>query len=119
MERSVKYFTGGLYNILLEQLYDIFVDIFDDYNLVQSVTEPTRHDNVLDLILTSNPTLLSKVECLPGLSYHDIALAKVAIKPAQSKQKHRKIHLYNKADWTTFRSKRTDCQTKFLSEHDG
>ena len=95
------------------------MDILDDYNLVQIVTEPTRHDNVLDLILTSNPTLVSKVECLPGLSDHDIVLAEVAIKPAQTKQKRRKIHLYNKVDWTTFRSKLTDYQTKFLSEHHG
>ena len=58
------------------------MDILDDYSLVQIVTEPTRHDNVLDLILTSNPTLVSKVECLPGLSDHDIVLAEVAIKPA-------------------------------------
>ena len=72
-----------------------------------------------DLILTSNPTLVSKVECLPGLSDHDIVLAGMAIKPAQTKQKRWKIHLYNKAGWTTFRSKLTDYQTKFLSEHHG
>ena len=100
-------------------VYDSFVDILDDYNLVKIVTEPTRHDNVLDLILTSNPTLVSKVECIPSLSDYDVVLAEVAIKPAQTKQKRRKIHLYNKADWTTFRSKLTDYQTKFLSEHHG
>ena len=100
-------------------VYDSFVEILDDFNLVQIVTEPTRHENVLDLILTSNPILVSKVECLPGLSNHDIVLAEVAIKPAQTKQKRKKIHLYNKADWTTFRSKLTDYQAKFLSEHHG
>ena len=55
------------------------MDILDDYNLVQIVKEPTRHETVLDLILTSNPTLVFKVECLPGLSDHDIVLAEVAI----------------------------------------
>ena len=74
-------------------VYDSFVNILDDYNLVQIVIEPTRHDNVLDLFLISNPTLASKVECLPGISDHDIVLAEVAIKPAQTKQKRRKIHL--------------------------
>ena len=38
-------------------VYDSFVEILDDLNLIQTVTEPTRNDNVLDLILTSNPTL--------------------------------------------------------------
>ena len=33
-------------------VYDSFVDILDDFNLVQIVTEPTREDNILDLILT-------------------------------------------------------------------
>ena len=59
------------------------MDILGDYNLVQIVTGPTRHDNVLDLIMTSNPTLASKVEWLPGLSDYDIVLAEVAIKPVQ------------------------------------
>ena len=100
-------------------VYDSFVAILDDYNLVQIVTEPTRRDNVLDLILTSNPTLVSKVECIPGLSDHDIVLAEVAIKPVQAKQQRRKIHLYNKAEWTTFRSKLKDYQLKFLAEQHG
>ena len=84
-------------------VYDSFVEILDGFNLVQIVTEPTRHDNVLDLILTSNPILVSKVDCIPGLSDHDIVSTEVAIKPTQAKQKRRTIHLYNKADWTTFR----------------
>ena len=83
------------------------------------MTEPTREDNILDLILTSNPTLVSKVECLPGLSDHDIVSAEVALKPTEAKQKRRTIHLYNKADWTTFRSKIKEYQTKFLTEHNG
>ena len=100
-------------------VYDSFVEILDDFNLVQTVTQPTRNDNVLDLILTSNPTLVSKIECLPGLSDHDIVSAEVALKPTQAKQKRRTIHLYNKADWTTFQSKLKAYQTKFLSEHHG
>ena len=37
-------------------IYDNFVELLDDFNLTQIVTEPTRLDNILDLILTSNPT---------------------------------------------------------------
>ena len=47
-------------------------------------SEPTRLDNVLDLILTSNPTLVFKVECLPGLSDPDIVLAEVAVKQTKA-----------------------------------
>ena len=60
-------------------VYDYLV--LDAFNLVQIMTEPTRHDDVFDLILTLNPTIVYKVECLPGLSDHDIVLEEVAIKP--------------------------------------
>ena len=33
-------------------LYDDFMTMLDDFSLVQMVTEPTRHENVLDLFLT-------------------------------------------------------------------
>ena len=68
-------------------VYDSFVEVLDDFNLVQIVTEPTRYYNVLDLIPTSNPTLVSKVNCIPGFSDHDIVSVEVAIKPTQAKQK--------------------------------
>ena len=82
-------------------VYDSFVDI-----LMTIMTEPTRHGNVLDLILTSNSTCVSKVECLPGLSDNAIVLTEVAIKPTQAKQKRRKNHLHKRADWTTSQSHR-------------
>ena len=59
--------------------------------LVTIMTEPTRQGNVVDLILTSNPTCVSK----PDLSDHAIVLTEVAIKPTQAKQKRRKTHLNN------------------------
>ena len=78
------------------------------------VTQPTRQDHVLDLFLISNPTLVTDVTILPGLGDHDIVQAEVAVKPTQVNQKHRRIHLYNKADWTTFRSKLKAYQIEIL-----
>lgn len=105
------------HDCMCRSVYENFTDILDDFNLVQMVTQPTRQDHVLDLLLTTNPTLVTKVICLPGLGDHDIVSAEVAVKPTQNKQKRRKIHLFSKADWTTFRSKMKTYQTKFLSEH--
>ena len=48
-------------------LYDDFVSMLDDFGLVQMVNEPTRYDNVLDLFLTSNHTLVQKIEIVPVL----------------------------------------------------
>ena len=35
------------------------------------VSEPTRQDNILDLFLTNNDSLVIKVTILPGISDHD------------------------------------------------
>ena len=79
-------------------MYECFTDILDDFNFVQMVTQPTRQDHVLDLFLTTNPTLVTDVRILLGLGDHDIVSVEVAVKPTHTTQKRRKIHLYNKAD---------------------
>ena len=65
------------------------------------MTEPTRYYNVLDLIPTSNPTLVSKVNCIPGFSDHDIVSIEVAIKPTQAKQKQLWSDITDKLDQRT------------------
>ena len=51
------------------------LEVFNDCLLEQMVTSPTWGQNILDLLLTSNPTLIEKVSVLPGLSDHDIVMA--------------------------------------------
>ena len=99
-------------------MYHTFEDILDDFNFVQIVTEPTQQDNILDLVLVPNPMLVStKITCILGLNDHDIVCVETGAKPTQTKQIHREIYLYNKAEWTTIRSRLKDNQTKFLFEH--
>ena len=66
------------------------------------VTEPTRLENTLDLFITNNPTLVSKVDILPGLSDHDIVYSEVSVRPRVVKQKPRIVHIYKRADWDGF-----------------
>ena len=54
------------------QVYDFFLNLIHDYNFTQVVLEPTRQDNILDLFLTTNPTLITEVKCSPGLGDHDL-----------------------------------------------
>ena len=63
-----------------KQVYDFFLSIINDFNFTQVVTEPTRQDNILDLFLTTNPTLIMKVNCSPGLGDHDIVSAEALLK---------------------------------------
>ena len=72
------------------------------------MTSPTRGHNILDLFLTTNPTLVDNVSFTPGLSDHDIVLTVVNVKPEVLKQVPRIIHLYEKADWDQLKQSTRD-----------
>ena len=48
------------------------LDTVEDHGLIQQVHKPTRLNNVLDLIFTTNPDLVDMVEVYPGISDHSI-----------------------------------------------
>ena len=62
-----------------KQVYEYFLSTIADYNLTQVVTEPTRQDNVLDLFLTTNPTLINKVNCSLALVIMILSLLKLCL----------------------------------------
>ena len=80
-------------------LHSEFRDFLDDYGLTQSVLEPTRLTNTLDLVATNLPEQINRVKVLPGISDHSIVYLEVAVTPNYSKQVRRKVWLYNQADW--------------------
>jgi hypothetical protein len=80
-------------------LHQRFGDILDDTALTQVVTEPTRGENTLDLMITNNPSIITKTQVIPGISDHDIPLLEVDLNPVKLKQKPRNIPLYKKANW--------------------
>ena len=76
--------------------YEEFVSLLVDFSLVQMVNEPTRGENVLDLFLTSNHTLVEDIKVSPGIADHNIVVAKVNLKPKTSKQIPEKFHYLEK-----------------------
>ena len=52
------------------ELNSLFLEIIDDYDLEQLVHQPTRQGNILDIILTSDPDMITNVDTAPeiGLS---------------------------------------------------
>ena len=83
------------------------------------VTEPTRQENILDLFLTTNHTLIDKVSRLPGLGDHDIVTALGSLKPTMHKQKPRQVHLFNKGYWEKLKSLKKNYQEAFLLDCNG
>ena len=81
----------------------------------QVVNEPTRGENVLDFILTSNHTLVNYIKVSPGIADHDIVVANVNVKTKTKKQVPRKVPLFRKANWTDFRSFMAEKKTEILN----
>ena len=80
-------------------LHEQFLEIIADHGLVQVTDKPTRYENTLDLITVNNPTLLNRLEVIPGISDHDAVFAELDISPRKYNQKKRKIPIYRKANW--------------------
>ena len=83
-------------------LHHDFGALLDDHGFTQLVDEPTRGKNVLDLVLSNNPTVVTDVAIIPGVSDHDCPLVTIDMKPTRRRQHRRKILLYSKADWQSF-----------------
>ena len=92
------------------------LEAFNDCLLEQMVTSPTRGQNILDLFLTSNPTLIDKTTVLPGLSDHDIVKVELNAKPKITKQVPRDILLYKNADLDQLKQSMRDFHNAVLSD---
>ena len=52
----------------------------DKFNLTQVVKEPTRHNNILDLVFTTHPDLIQGTYVVPGLSDHGAVICDINFK---------------------------------------
>ena len=94
------------------------LDISTEFGLEQMVTEPTRINNILDLFLTSNPTLVESSKVIPGMSDHDgIPMLIISSKPKLNKQKPHKVFSYHKADVQSIKSDLNEFGSNFLAKY--
>ena len=80
-----------------------FIDLSTEFNLTQVHDIPTREDSLLDIVLTTNATLVKSSTNIPGLSDHDIIITDAIIKPTYNKNKPQKRYQYCKAFLTGIR----------------
>ena len=78
------------------EVNQLCIDICNNFYLTQTVTEPTRYDNTLDLIFTTNPDLVNNVKVIPGVSDHKSPTADVSLKAKTNVKKPRTVFMYNK-----------------------
>ena len=97
LDRNSEYVPSFEHGCYAPQVYDDFISLLDESNLVQMVTQPTRCENILDLFRTSNHTLINSIIVKPGISDHDLVFSEVLTKPVETRTP-RSSYLYRKAD---------------------
>jgi hypothetical protein len=75
------------------------IDFATEHNLTQVYQQPTRDNNILDLVFTSNPSLVKTSTSIPGISDHAMVVTDIDILPHYIRQKRRKIYQFNKVNW--------------------
>ena len=56
------------------ELNNLFLDKINDNNLEQFAYKPTRNKNILDLVFSSYPALVSDISVIPRISDHNAVL---------------------------------------------
>ncbi|CAG2236269.1 unnamed protein product [Mytilus edulis] len=74
-------------------LNEKLIEISNNNDMNQMVIEPTRGQNTIDLLMTTNPGLVSNIEVHPGMSDHQVVIANIDMKA-----KHQKRN----PDWCTY-----------------
>ncbi|KAI8483732.1 hypothetical protein Bbelb_385240 [Branchiostoma belcheri] len=89
------------------------LNLMDNHGLFQTVQEPTRNGNLLDLVLVNNPNIIEKTTVVPGISDHDMVLVDVNLALKQNRKPKRKVYIRTKADEPAIKKDLTDYATNF------
>ena len=73
------------------RLNKFLLDTIQELDLEQVVNFPTRQDNILDLVLTSHPSLVNRCKPLPGISDHDIVLIDANVRATRTRTPKRNM----------------------------
>ncbi|CAG2184974.1 unnamed protein product [Mytilus edulis] len=87
-----------------------------DLGLTQVQREPTRYNNLLDLVFTNNPSLCKSSTSIPGISDHAMVVTDFDIIPHYIKQSKRKKYMFNKADWDSIYKEMEQLSTTMESQ---
>ena len=80
------------------------VEIVRDFNLTQIVKEPTRENNILDLIFTTNPDLVKDIQIHPGMSDHEIVMCEMDIQIRLHQKPPRSVYAFSKGNMNGIKS---------------
>ena len=70
-------------------------------SMVQIHEQPTRDNNLLDIVLTTNSSLIKSSNNATGISDHDMVVTDCDTKPYFQSKRPRKCYIYSKENWGT------------------
>ena len=78
--------------------------------------DPTRIDpgNIMDIILTSNPSIIINTHTTPGMSDHEAVTFEVNINPIRNRKPLHKVSKYKSADWCKFQNKMSKLTVEYF-----
>ena len=89
------------------------LDLTKNFHLHQAVREPTRGKNILELFLTTNPSLIESTHSIPGISDHDsIPSLNISVNLPINIPPPYKIFKYHKAEWEHINQELEDLGNK-------
>jgi len=95
-----------------------YMNMFEDISLSQLVEFPTRGSNILDLFFSNRPTLVNRIEPMPGVSDHDtMVYIDTNVRPFRQRPIKRKILLWKNADLDKLQSSATTLSKKLTDNY--
>ena len=80
-----------------------FIDVCDELGLTQVVRDPTRENNILDLMLVTSPDRCVDIQVNPGISDHDAVCLTFEGRVKINKKKPRTVFLFKRADMSSLK----------------
>ena len=80
-----------------------FIDVCDELGLIQVVRDPTRENNILDLMLVTSPDRCVDIQVNPGISDHDAVCLTYKGRVKINKKKPRTVFLFKRADMSSLK----------------
>ncbi|XP_071150348.1 uncharacterized protein [Mytilus edulis] len=109
------------YSIRSPQQYNLEVNetilnITNEHNLEQQNITPTRGNNILDLVFTTNNNLIESISVESGISHHEAVIVDIKTKVKLTKKKPRKTFLYSKGNIPAIKTRLKDEFPEYIKK---
>ena len=89
----------------------------NEHNLQQCNNIPTRGNNILDLVFTTNSNIIENITVEDGISDHQVVIVSIKTKVKTAKNKPRKIFMYSKVNMPKIKEQLKDKLPNYIIEN--